>query len=85
MALCVVINADGTLAQTGQPVSECAGYVMVDASEHARSSLLDTLLSVPEPGVAGTWLVGAFGFVLGCNVLSSLAGSVVKALSTERD
>lgn len=84
MSACVVLNADGTVSITGQPVSECAGYVLVSASEHAQMSFLTSLFEWPEADVAGTWLVGAFGFVMVCNVAGSLSGAVVKALSTDR-
>lgn len=84
MSECVVVNADGTVAFTGQPVAECSGYVLVSAAEHAQMSFLSSLFQWPEPGIAATWLVGAFGFVMGCNVIGSMVGSVVKALSTER-
>lgn len=85
MSECVVLNADGTLTSTGQPVSECAGYVLVSSTEHAQMSFLSDLFTWPEPEIAASWLVGAFGFVLVCNVAGSLVGSVVKAVSTERD
>nr|WP_235567608.1 hypothetical protein [Lysobacter sp. Root96] len=48
-------------------------------------SFLSDLFTWPEPEIAASWLVGAFGFVLVCNVAGSLVGSVVKAVSTERD
>lgn len=85
MSECVVLNADGTLTSTGQPVAGCAGYVLVSSSEHAQMSFLSSLFQWPEADVAGTWLVGAFGFVMVCNVVGSMVGSVVKAVSTERD
>lgn len=80
----MVVNADGTLAATGQPVAECSGYVLLSGAEHASLSFLTSLFQWPEPNVAMSWLVGAFGFVLVCNVVGSMTGSVVKALSTER-
>lgn len=84
MALCVALQPDGTLAPTGQPVAECSGYVLVSATEHARLSFLSDLFEWPEASVAASWLVGAFGFVIVCNVVGSMVGSVVKMLSTDR-
>lgn len=85
MSECVVLNADGTLSPTGQPVSECAGYVLVDATQHAQLSFLADLFKWPEADIAASWIVGAFGFVLVCNVAGSMVGSVVKAVSSDRD
>lgn len=85
MSECVTLNADGTLTTTGQAPADCAGYVLVSSSEHAQMSFLSSLFEWPEADIAGTWLVGAFGFVMVCNVAGSLVGSVVKAVSTERD
>ena len=85
MSICVQLAPDGTLQPTGTPVSECAGYVLVDATQHAQMAFLAELFKWPEPNVAASWIVGAFGFVLVCNVVGSIVGSVVKAVSTERD
>jgi len=84
MSECVVLNPDGTLSSTGQPASECAGYVLVSATEHAQMSFLAELFQWPEADVAATWLVGAFGLVLACNITGSVVGSVVKMVSTDR-
>lgn len=84
MALCVALQADGTLVPTGQPPTECAGYVLVSATEHAQFSFLSDLFQWPEADVAASWLVGAFGFVIVCNVVGSMVGSVVKMVSTDR-
>lgn len=85
MALCVTLLADGTLQPTGEPVEACAGYVMQSASEHAAGDLWAQLLAVPSPEIGGTWLVGSFGFVLVMNVVGSMTGAVVKAISSDRD
>jgi hypothetical protein len=84
MSQCVTLNADGTLTSTGQPVESCAGYVLVDATEHANMSFLATLFQWPETNVVGTWLVGAFAFVVVCNVAGSMVGSVVRMVSSDR-
>ncbi|MBD9368370.1 hypothetical protein [Xanthomonas sp. XNM01] len=84
MALCVALQADGTVIPTGQAPSECAGYVLVSATEHAQMAFLSDLFQWPEAGVAASWLIGAFGFVIVCNVVGSQVGSVVKMLSTDR-
>lgn len=84
MSECVVLNADGTLTPTGQPVEACAGYVLVSSSEHATMTVIETLFDWPEPEIAQSWFIGAFAFVLGCNVLASIVGSVVSSISSSR-
>lgn len=84
MSECVTLNADGTLTPTGQPVEQCAGYVLVSSTEHGQMSFLNDLFKAPDQAAANAVLVAAFGFVLVCNVVGSMVGSVVKALSTER-
>lgn len=84
MGLCVVLQADGTLVPTGQPVSECAGYVMPSAAEHAQASILVDLFKWPEPEVAAAWFTGVFGLVLTFHVVGYVVGAVVKSVSTER-
>lgn len=85
MSICVHLASDGSLQPTGTPVSECAGYVLIDATEHAQMSFLADLFKWPEADIAASWLVGTFGFVIVCNVVASMVGSVVKAISTNRD
>jgi len=84
MAECVALNPDGTLTLTGQPADQCTGYVLVSGSEHASMSFLASLFEWPTADIAATWLVGAFGFVMVCNVAGSMVGSVVKMVSTDR-
>lgn len=84
MAECVVLNADGTLTATGQPVDQCAGYVLASSIEHGQMNFLGDLFANPGVEVLNSVLVASFGFVLVCNVVGSIVGSVVKAVSTER-
>lgn len=49
MALCVTLTAEGTLIPTGQPVTECAGYVLVSASEHGVYEVVQQALAMPSP------------------------------------
>ena len=64
MALCVTINADGTLSATGESVSECTGYVMVSSSEYAVYSTLQAALAMPTTDDALSWFGGTFSLVL---------------------
>lgn len=85
MSVCVVLNADGTVTQTGQAVSECSGYVLVSAAENAQTQILIDLFSWPEPEVVTDWLMGSMMLVLALNAVGYVVGAVVKAVSTERD
>lgn len=84
MATCVALHPDGTLHPTGQAASECSGHVLLSGAEHASLSFLQQLFEWPTAEVAATWLVGAFGFVIVCNVAGYLTGAVVKMVSTDR-
>lgn len=77
MAHCVTINSDGTLMSTGQPVSECTGYVMVSGSEYGVYQAVQDAFGVPTPEQASAWFVGAWGAVVVTFILSRWVGSVV--------
>lgn len=85
MAVCVSLTAEGALVPTGEPASQCGGYVLVSAAEHAQASILIDLFQWPEPEVATGWFSGVFTLVLALNVLGYIVGAVVKSVSTERD
>lgn len=76
MAICVALQADGTLVPTGQAVGECTGYVMVSGSEYGVYSLVQQALTPPEQVEAVKWFSACFGVVLVCFVAGRLAGSV---------
>lgn len=77
MAICVTLNADGTLTPTGQPVDQCTGYVMVSGSEYGVYQALDTALAAPAPDVATSWFFGAWGAVLTCYIAAKCVGGVL--------
>lgn len=77
MAVCVVVNPDGTLSQTGQPVAECTGYVMVSGSEYGVYQALNTAFSAPSPAEASGWFIGAWGIVMVFYLSGRIVGSVV--------
>ncbi|EKT4090392.1 hypothetical protein QEG26_004397 [Stenotrophomonas maltophilia] len=85
MAVCVTLTPDGALVPTGEPASQCGGYVLVSGAEHAQASILIELFQWPEPEVAAGWFSGVFTLVLALNVLGYVVGTVVKSVSTERD
>jgi hypothetical protein len=84
VAQCFQVMQDGTLAATGEPVTECTGYVLLSGSEHALIATFTELFTWPAPEVVFAWLAGAFTFVLVMNVVAYITGAVVKSVSTER-
>lgn len=76
MAICVELQADGTLVPTGQPVDQCTGYVLVSGSEYGIYSFMHDALAIPDSQVVGGWFVGALGAVMFWYVVSRMAGSV---------
>lgn len=74
MAVCVSLNADGTLATTGQAVSECAGYVLVSGSEYGVYQVVQDMLSAPTPEQAAGWFSGPFILVLTLHLVSRHIG-----------
>lgn len=77
MALCVALQADGTLVPTGEPVEACTGYVLVSGSEHSFYALVHQAFAAPSAEVAAGWFVGALGAVMFWFVVGRIAGSVV--------
>ncbi|WP_369929345.1 hypothetical protein [Xanthomonas sp. NCPPB 2632] len=76
MAICVTLNQDGTLATTGQAVSECAGYVMVSGSEYGVYQVVQDALSTPTPEEAAGWFFGPLTLIATIYVLSRQVGSL---------
>lgn len=77
MALCVTLNSDGTLSQTGQPVEECTGYVMVSGSEYGVYQAVQDAFGVPTPDDALSWFSATCGCVVVMFIVSRWVGSVV--------
>lgn len=76
MALCIALTDAGTLVPTGQPVSECAGYVLVSASEHGIYEVVQQALAMPSPEEAMKWFTACCGGVIVWFVAGRIAGSV---------
>ncbi|MDF4004076.1 hypothetical protein P3W33_11800 [Luteibacter sp. PPL552] len=76
MAICVTLNNDGTLATTGQAVSECSGYVLVSGSEYGVYQVVQDALSMPTPDQAAEWFSGPFVLVVTLFVISRCIGHV---------
>ncbi len=77
MALCVVLNTDGTLTPTGEAVEACTGYVLVSSSEHSFYAMVHQAFDTPDAETAAGWFVGALGAVMFWFVVGRIAGSVV--------
>ncbi|URL60171.1 hypothetical protein IM816_08880 [Luteibacter flocculans] len=76
MAVCVTLNTDGTLATTGQAVSECSGYVLVSGTEYGVYQVVQDALSAPTPEVAAGWFAGPFVLVLTLHLVARNVGAV---------
>lgn len=76
MALCVALQADGTLVPTGEAVEACTGYVLVSGAEHSFYALVHQAFAVPTPEQAAGWFVGACGAVIVWFVVGRIAGTV---------
>lgn len=76
MALCVTLTAQGTLVPTGDAITECAGYVLVSASEHGVYQVVQQALAMPTPEEALKWFTACCGAVIVWFVAGRLAGSV---------
>lgn len=64
MADCIVIDAQGAVVFTGQPATECSGYVLVSAAEHGLYAFIEQALAVPDPEIIMGWFSGCVGTVL---------------------
>lgn len=76
MAVCVALQADGTLVPTGQSVGECSGYVLVSGSEYSVYALVQEAFAMPSKEDAVAWSTACCGVVIVWFVLGRLAGSV---------
>jgi len=76
MSLCVALAENGTLIPTGQPVSECAGYVLVSAAEHGIYEVVQQALAMPTAEDAMKWFTACCGAVIVWFVVGRMAGSV---------
>jgi len=77
MALCVVLNSDGTLTPTGEAVSECTGYVMVSGSEYGVYQAVNGAFATPMPDQAAGWFFGCWGSVMVCFIAARITGTVI--------
>lgn len=78
MATCVTLNADGTLAPTGQAVSDCAGFVLVSGSEYGVYQVVQDMLSAPTPEQAAGWFSGPFVLVLTLHAVARHIGVLAR-------
>lgn len=83
MSACVIVQADGTLAFTGQPVSECAGYVLVSSAEHGVYALVQEAFGFPQPEVIASWFMGAFSAVMTFYMAAYFVGRIVAVFDTD--
>lgn len=77
MAQCVILNPDGTLTPTGQPVAECTGYVLVSGSEYGVYQTVQDAFARPTPEQAAGWFFGAWGAVMVAYIAARCVGAVL--------
>ena len=82
MALCVVLQPDGTLVPTGQPADACTGYVLVSSAEHSFYALVHEAFAVPTPEQAAGWFAGSCGVVIVWFVAARIAGTVASMFNS---
>lgn len=76
MALCVLIDSAGALVPTGQPVDQCAGYVMVSASEYGVYNFMQQALQPPQDiQQIAEWFTAPMAAIVFMYVVARLAGS----------
>jgi len=76
MATCVQLTTDGTLVPTGQPVSECAGYVMLSGAEMDVIAALAQVFAVPDMATATAWFSAAFAAPLVCFLVADMVATI---------
>lgn len=76
MALCVVLQPDGTLTATGEAVADCTGHLLVTPAEYAWLELMQQAFGMPSAEQAATLVAGGLGGVLFIYVLCRLLGAV---------
>lgn len=80
MGLCVVLNPDGTLSPTGQPVSDCTVYVLTTPADVLVADTIASAFVVPAGEVLAAWFAGVFSLVVVCYLAARAIGSVVNSV-----
>lgn len=80
MGLCVVLQADGTLAPSGQAVGECTGYVLATPGEVVFSEVIASVFAAPDPAVAAGWFAGVFALIVTTFLAARAVGAVVNSV-----
>ena len=81
MGLCVHITESGTLVPTGQPVSECAAYVLLSGAEASHVTLIAQAFEAPNKEDLATWVATPFALIVTLYVVARIAGSVASFFS----
>jgi hypothetical protein len=81
MSLCVALQADGTLTQTGQAVETCTGYVLVSSAEYGGLQFAANVFAMPTQDEANAVALYVFGAILTLYIAGRCAGAVVAMFS----
>ncbi len=78
---CLVETTSGDLRITTQPVSECSGYVVLDAQEYSQYPTLKSLFAFPDAKDLGkVWSIGA-GLPMFSYLIAWAFGSVINFIN----
>ena len=80
MSLCVVLNPDGTLSPTGQPVADCTGYVLATPAEIYFTEVMASAFEAPSNAALAGWFAGVFSLVLVLYLSARAIGSIVNSV-----
>lgn len=84
MSLCVLLDNNGALIPTGQPVAECSGYVLVSAAEHGVYEVVQQVFAFPTTAVALGWFAGCFSLILFLYVAGRMSGALANVFNDTR-
>ncbi|MFT3847863.1 MAG: hypothetical protein QM739_04055 [Propionivibrio sp.] len=80
MATCAVLNASGALELTSDPVSACAGYVLLDASEYTLQTTMAGLVAMPDASDVGAVFAIGFSIPITLALIGWAVGSVLSPI-----
>lgn len=81
MAVCVALQADGTLVPTGETVEACTGYVLASGAEYATQAVIEQAFAKPTIEDATQFFVAPFGTILVLYLIARHAGAVAGMFS----
>jgi hypothetical protein len=78
MALCVVLQLDGTLVATGEAVADCTGHLLLTPAEHALLGVVGDAFAPVDTETAVQISSVAFMSVIAVYVAARCVGAIVE-------